>query len=223
MPKLAYQGNVLTATSLQAALHNVSSIEVLNIQGNRLTTVTQSTFPSLFLQHVKEIDLSNNRFACTCELLWFRKWLDDEKTQRKIKITGYPNHGYICNYPLHMRRVRLDDFHPTEDECNPLRRAYSLIGIVGGVVVVAAVVVSVVVYRYRWELRFYLYRLRRLYVQVNTEGTTECFRYDLYLAHSADDLDWINEELLPLLEREHGLAVFVEERDTVGGAVAAGT
>ncbi|XP_070189128.1 toll-like receptor 6 [Littorina saxatilis] len=121
-----------------------------------------------------------------------------------------------------MRRIRLNDFHPTEDQCNPLHRAYSLIGIVGGVMVAAAVVVSVVIYRHRWELRFYLYRLRRRrrYVQVNNERAIQLFQYDVYLAHSAEDLDWINEELLPLLEEEHKLAVFVEERDTNGGTVA---
>lgn len=55
---------------------------------------------------------------------------------------------------------------------------------------------------------------------MNNERAIQLFQYDVYLAHSADDLDWINEELLPLLEEEHGLAVFVEERDTVGGTVA---
>jgi hypothetical protein len=32
-------------------------------------------------------------------------------------------------------------------------------------------------------------------------------------------VDWIVAELLPLLEAEHGLRVFLEERDEVAGSV----
>ena len=71
--KLVYQGNVLTSRNLEQALLNVTSVRQLNIQGNRLTTITETTFPRQFLRGVKEIDIRGNRFACTCELLWFRK------------------------------------------------------------------------------------------------------------------------------------------------------
>ena len=61
----------------------------------------------------------------------------------------------------------------------------------------------------------------RLWVlQVPVEEATECFKYDIYLAHSADDLDWVGEELLPLLEGERGLKVFVEARDGEMGNMA---
>lgn len=46
------------------------------------------------------------------------------------------------------------------------------------------------------------------------------FNYDVYLAHSSGDLEWVNDELLPLLEGEHRLKVFLEERDTEGGTIA---
>ena len=57
-------------------------------------------------------------------------------------------------------------------------------------------------------------------LQIPGGEATECFKYDIYLAHSADDLDWVGEELLPLLEGERGLKVFVEARDGEMGNMA---
>ena len=41
--------------------------------------------------------------------------------------------------------------------------------------------------------------------------------YDVYVAHSTADSDWVVQELLPFLEGELGLKVFVEERDSIPG------
>ena len=55
---------------------------------------------------------------------------------------------------------------------------------------------------------------------VNEDGREiRLFTYDAYLAHSTKDLDWIMTELLDFLEKERGLKVFLEERDSQAGAV----
>lgn len=57
---------------------------------------------------------------------------------------------------------------------------------------------------------------------MNEDGTEiRLFSYDAYLAHSGNDLDWTMKELLPYLEGERGLKVFLEERDSVPGTVIA--
>ena len=60
-----------------------------------------------------------------------------------------------------MRRVLLSDYHPSEDDCHPLRRAYTVVAVVAACVPAALVLASLLVYRYRFDLRFHLYRLRR--------------------------------------------------------------
>ena len=47
------------------------------------------------------------------------------------------------------------------------------------------------------------------------------FPYDAYLAHSPCDVDWVVQELLPFLEGENDLKVFLEERDAIPGSVLA--
>ena len=72
-----------------------------------------------------------------------------------------------------------------------------------------------------WSIRFQ--SSVTLLAQVNQIPGREanpCLKYDIYLAHSADDLDWITDQLLPLLEEEHGLKVFVESRDGEPGVKA---
>ena len=56
--------------------------------------------------------------------------------------------------------------------------------------------------------------------QVPLGEATQPFKYDIYLAHSVLDMDWIAVELLPLLEEEQGMKVFVETRDGALGVMA---
>nr|KAG5698857.1 hypothetical protein BaRGS_019709 [Batillaria attramentaria] len=224
LPKLKhliFAGNSLTSYGLGRALLNVTNLEVLNVQANSITVVNETTFPWEFRKNVKEINLSQNPFTCTCDLLWFRKWLDNVHGNKSVKIALYPSKQYRCRTPEHMKDVPLKDFNPTDESC-AIRNPFILVGVVSGCVLAVLSVTGVLCYRYRWYLRFYVYRLRRRrYQESGEEGEAiPVFRYDVYLAHSAQDLDWIFEELMPLLEGEHGLTVFVEERDTTCGTIA---
>ncbi|KAK7485922.1 hypothetical protein BaRGS_00022788, partial [Batillaria attramentaria] len=213
----------LTSYGLGRALLNVTNLEVLNVQANSITVVNETTFPWEFRKNVKEINLSQNPFTCTCDLLWFRKWLDNVHGNKSVKIALYPSKQYRCRTPDHMKDVPLKDFNPTDESC-AIRNPFILVGVVSGCVLAVLSVTGVLCYRYRWYLRFYVYRLRRRrrrYQEPGEEGEAiPVFRYDVYLAHSAQDLDWIVEELMPVLEGEHGLTVCVEERDMTCGPIA---
>ncbi|XP_070198249.1 toll-like receptor 3 isoform X4 [Littorina saxatilis] len=228
LEKLMFTGTNLNAEVLGRALVNVTSLKRLNVQANSITVVNETVMPWEFRRNLQWLDISLNPFTCTCELLWFTTWLDEVTRNRSVHVNNFSPRSwqYRCSTPASMKNVRLANFRPTVESC-AVRNPFVLLGLVGGSLLAGLVVLLLAVYRYRWHLRFYLYRLRRRrqYIRfpggpVTEEGeTVQVFRFDAYLAHSAQDLDWIHDELLPLLEGEHGLRLFVEERDSIAGNV----
>lgn len=219
---LLFAGNGMTERQLGRALENVTSLKTLNVQANNINLLTEDTLPLALRENLTTLDLSINPFACNCEILWFRRWLDEMYNSKKMTIVSWrtgPRDQYWCATPDSRKRESLASYYPTNLEC----ALYVILGVTGGVVLVLTLAISVAVYRYRWYIRFYIYRLRRrrLYKQIEGDDGANIpfFRYDAYLAHSPRDIDWIMAELLALLEGEHDLKVFLEERDTIPGSV----
>ncbi|KAK7097590.1 hypothetical protein V1264_004541 [Littorina saxatilis] len=228
---LVFTGNNLVSSTLGRALANVTTLTSLEVNSNRITVVNENTLPWEFRRTVKWLDMSKNPFSCTCDLMWFRSWLEAVQKNKSVTVKAYPGYNkkfstYRCHSPVSWKNKDLRVFFASEDLCT-VQNPYVVVGVAGGCVLMGLVVLVLAVYRYRWHLRFYLYRLRRsrqLPSQVPggllTGGeAVEFFPFDAYLAHSAQDLDWIHDELLPLVEVEHGLRLFVEERDSIPGSL----
>ena len=71
--KLQYSSSKVNGTSLGRALVNVTDLPQLSVRANGITVVNEETFPWEFRRNVTWIDLAQNPFNCTCELLWFRR------------------------------------------------------------------------------------------------------------------------------------------------------
>ncbi|XP_050415535.1 toll-like receptor 4 [Patella vulgata] len=70
------------------------------------------------------------------------------------------------------------------------------------------------VYRYRWHLRYFVYILRYHHLRLQRFATERrSYQYDIYLSCSEDDVDFILENILPRLEHELNLHVFLPQRD----------
>ncbi|XP_076467531.1 toll-like receptor 2 type-2 [Babylonia areolata] len=229
LPKLetlVYTGANINSYGLGRALENVTSLVRLNVQANGITEVNETTLPAPFRYHVQWIDLSQNPFSCTCRMLWFRNWVDTVRKKGNVTINKFQSRQYRCRTPENMAETPLHEFRPTAESC-AVRNPLILVGVVGAAFLLGLLLLLAAVYRYRWHLRYYVYllRRRRQYVQVPGGLLTEngdqvaMFPYDAYLAHSPKDLDWVVDTLLPIVEGEHGLKVFVEERDSAPGAI----
>nr|ARQ14827.1 toll-like recptor 9 [Oncomelania hupensis] len=214
LKRLVFTGNGMTVRQLKRALENVTSLKILNVQANNINLLREDTLPVAL--NLTSLDISINPFSCNCDIRWFRRWLDDVHKNKKLQVVNWPDHRqYSCATPVAMKRTPLVLYNPTDLECS----VYIILGITGGVILALLLVTSLFAYRYRWHLRFCIYRLRRRKQYKQIPGETQLHTYDVYLAHSPCDIDWIMADLLPLLEGEHGLKVFLEERDTVPGSV----
>ena len=75
----------------------LTSLTVLDLRWNRISMITELSFPPCLLQNLTTLNLSHNRFTCTCELFWFRNWLNANEQKlynyNNIPLFAFRNYG----------------------------------------------------------------------------------------------------------------------------------
>ncbi|XP_041357510.1 toll-like receptor 3 [Gigantopelta aegis] len=191
---------------------SMTSLTELYLMGNKIGNIKEDSFPVDIRQRLKQINLAQNPFGCTCDLLWFLNWF---KTNRTI-FKEY-DHSYKCSSPLSLQDVQLIHVHLSEQKC--------LIGVMTTFVIVAAAsfgvlftIIISVFYRKRWSLKHYWYM--RGHRQRRQQEIDLDYMYDIYVIYSEEDLRWITQEMLPFLEDTKGLKLCIQQRDfTLGKAM----
>ncbi|XP_045157685.2 toll-like receptor 2 [Mercenaria mercenaria] len=212
-------------------LENKHYLTKINLKVNEIKTISGDTFrnnPSLkqlylsenkighmkqskeFLNSLEVVDLSVNPFVCDCELQWFISWF---QSNHHTRISN-PNR-YTCSSPSKLAGKRVANVKFSYRQCHPFSTV-EWFGMIGGPVIIVIVITSVVIYRNRWNIKHYIYlmRKRRNYIQV--EG--DIYAYDAFVAYNQDDSLWIREHLIPALEEGHNLKLCIHERDFQIGA-----
>ena len=121
----------------------------LFLANNKLTRLNQSTFKPIF-SSISSLDISMNPIHCNCDLKWLIGWLN-----KNIRLKDKDK--TICSStslePL--RQKPLLDFDPNE-LCIINNGIFSLIPLAS----ISLVVISVLLYHYRWQLRYKLFLLK---------------------------------------------------------------
>ncbi|KAK7089476.1 hypothetical protein V1264_025014 [Littorina saxatilis] len=202
-------GNALTYIP-DGAFDGMQSLTFLHMDSNRIQTISQFTFGKKVAKRFQMLNLGNNPFQCNCDILWFKKWLE---SRPHIFNYGDP---YVC---ANLHHVTLQDFVLNEQACLLGSDAASFT-IAVTCVLLSFLLLFVIVFRFRWRMRLWLYEACRASRQdrrrqLLAEGRR--YRYDVFVAYAAEDLAWVQRELLPVLEGEWGLRLCVHQRDFEAG------
>ncbi|XP_055954252.1 toll-like receptor 3 [Patella vulgata] len=196
---------------------NLTSLRILNLTSNQIATINKHSFSYETLQGLSWLDLSYNPYSCSCaNLLWFARLLKIKSFAEKLH--KFPN-KYTCSTPSDWRGMRIIDT-PISNRFCLLTPVISLIITSVSIGVLLLILAISLVYRYRWHLRYFVYILRYHHIRLQrfaTEGRS--YRYDIYLSCSEDDVDFILENILPRLEHELNLHVFLPQRDGIGNKI----
>ncbi|XP_071079557.1 toll-like receptor 3 isoform X3 [Haliotis cracherodii] len=192
------------------ALTPLKNLTHIWLASNRLAKIDERVFTSEVKQRLQIVDLMHNPFACNCELLWFLKWTKSEPH----KFKDYPE-KYVCSSPGEMRGRIFSKVDLSEQSCLlPFPAIFALIGVCG--IVFFVLTSGSITYRYRWHIRFFMYRRRYQRGEFqrleNIENT-----YDAYVIYSLEDIRWIKNELIPKVEGTHGSRLYIRDRDSLAG------
>ena len=202
--------------------HNIPRLKLLNLSGNSLQLIefdqthfnrlemldlssnlliqldadTRRVLTNLFTTCVNlSLNVVGNPLQCSCESLGFLKWLKLNKN----RVTYYENTTCLLDNILH-NFTDLDDLvNKLDFDCSkPL--AMIVTGSLFGITVLA-IVLSVFLYRHRWDIRYFLLKLsQKGKVYQKLVDLSKDYVYDAFVAYDKNDRNWVVKELIPNLE-----------------------
>ena len=129
----------------------LESLSRLNLSTNKIQLLNQTSVT--YWRNNIEVDLSNNRLNCWCDMLWFRKNLGKFDNMTFIKSDEYK-----CGSPKKYENMKLSDI-PYENlvaDCSyPPWLLYVICSGCGVFLIVT--LASFVANRYRWYIKWYFY------------------------------------------------------------------
>ncbi|XP_071494453.1 toll-like receptor 4 [Diadema antillarum] len=182
-------------TTLRASFNDMVHIEkrlsYVYIANNVLSVVAEGTaLPKYFL------DISGNPLSCVCQLQWFRRWID------KSNVTLMRPNQTVCSKTSldGLQGKLLLSFDP-KYKCGPDVILYiSIVFIILGLLL--GVIMS---YNKRWWLQYKLFHLKLLligYEEVEDARKHTDYRYDINIIFYDDDLEWVEQVLMPGIEEK---------------------
>ncbi|XP_050416513.2 toll-like receptor 7 [Patella vulgata] len=201
---------------------SLTNLRELGLTGNLIQIIYKKSISESLIARLELIGLEGNPFVCSCQLLWFISLLEHtmfkDNLLEKYKFRGYPER-YLCDAPLKWKGKQISSTPISERFCFlPSPIAISLISAVSSLVLF--VLCGSFVFRYRWHFKYAAYMLRfqhRRFQRLAEKGDN--YKFDVYVSCSEDNLDLVLDEIVPKLEQEMGLRLFIPERDGIGNKI----
>ena len=190
---------------------NQKSLAFLYLSRNRIVTMNSTSVQ--YLPALRAIYLDANPFSCSCNIRDFRDWILIGRLYVGLNI--YNKKAYACASLPKVRGVSLLDVDLGFRVCGPINEIIG--GSVGGFFLVFVIASSVIVYRYRWYIRYGCFLMKgRLRQRRNQERLLEC-TYDAFVSYNHGDQKWVIEHVLPKLEYRGNIRLCLHDRDWLAG------
>lgn len=194
-----------------------SSLKMLNLHSNIIQFVNETTFPPSLLLSLDTLDLSDNFFSCTCDLMWFRNWIretiESRTSESNLTLIGYPAY-YKCKLPGGIRGSLVEQYNPTLESCKEMDPLI-VIAISVGSFGAFAIIIILITYKCQTNIKNYIYLCRFYknkktgYIRLDSDADYE---YHAFIVYCESDREWVHNTCVKRLEQE-GLKVCIHHRD----------
>ena len=168
----------------------LESLSSLNLSTNKIQLINQTSVMNW--RNKIEVDLSNNKLNCWCDMLWFRKNLG-----KFDNVTFIKSNEYKCGSPQKYENTKLSDI-PYENlvaDCYPPWLIYVICSGCGAFLIV--MVASFVANRYRWYIKWYFYMCfrgvpKRVHFKEDSLTTLllDKNEFDVYISYGEESDVW---------------------------------
>ncbi|KAK3605773.1 hypothetical protein CHS0354_033977, partial [Potamilus streckersoni] len=209
----------LSKNFLQTAnfeIEHMKKLSHLDFRQNLLTSI-----PTNMRRHLDDIKSNNvsiyledNPLKCDCDALDFLKWINNEKNQ----ITFVHVDKTTCKFNVISKSFR--DLSiviiALDKNCANYTTVISIASLSFALFII--VIVTGLIYRYRWKLRYLYFMTKSKYRGYTSLGEhdSENFEYHAFLSYAESNLRLVRFTLLAKLEAE-GLHVCIHHRDFLPG------
>ncbi|XP_046550052.1 toll-like receptor 4 isoform X2 [Haliotis rubra] len=206
--------------SFKPNIRNSIHLEVIDCSYNQIKWM-----PNHIMDDINEIKskvpnltlhLRGNPLSCSCNQLPFLKWL------LTSGITPDDMADYYCLMPNTHRRVILNkaDFKKLIDEqTTACQNNFGLaLGCASIVVASITLMISAILYRYRWKLRYLYYAARLRYIRdTDVEEEQDEFLFDAFVSYADEDRGFVINDMRAHLEHDTGMTLNIHHRDFMPG------
>ncbi|XP_072035434.1 toll-like receptor 2 type-2 [Amphiura filiformis] len=218
--KLEYldlSNNMLKSISTLEPLRNLRK---LFLDANLINIIPKAMLSHSNYPYMTNLDVSNNKFQCDCEVEAFRNWIltSDVVHLQSSSLHRY-FHDYRCFSPDSTKGFSITEINL---DCESHLWKYVSIGTSCALILLIAVIFMV---RYRWHIQYRLFllfnrRRNQQHLLILDDDRIDDDengppRYDAYVPyHEASADDWVHGELLPNIEQgEEPFRLFLRCRD----------
>ncbi|XP_064611154.1 toll-like receptor 2 type-1 [Liolophura sinensis] len=195
-------------------LDDMYRIEILDLSAN-VFTYLQSDEMTLIDSWLEKsptfhLLLGNNPLQCTCDTIMFIRWVIqvEDNLDNPDSYTCILSNG--TRLPFSTFRKLLTDF---EVQC--VSHTYLIISVVGVSTLIVLVLLFAGIYRYRLNLRYWLYTKL---MPPEDMFVDQVYTYDAFVAYTCDDYEWVIRMLRPKLELvDDPIRLCVHDRDFIPG------
>ncbi|XP_063426974.1 toll-like receptor 3 [Mytilus trossulus] len=174
-------------------------LEEIDLSNNRIFLSGKLSVPSSILSLIS-LDMSNNTYYCTCEILSFF----EELSLNNVTIKHYPE-AYICTSPRSMAEKTVTDV-----ECKQHLETivYTIL-----ITVLFVSVFAIFAYKSRYRIRYFIHISRSRHSWKIRKKTAQPLLFDGFVIYSEPDKNWLYDNFLPFLEKQHGYKLCIHDRD----------
>ena len=190
-----------------SGLENCKFLEYLNAAGNQITVV-----PGELLSSLKTLDLGNNPFTCSCDILPFKNWINSDSA------TWLVPGEYVCANPDELKGISITAI---DLDCRSHTAFYLAVSIPSALVSCIGIILLI---HYRWHIKYKLFLLYRNYHPFpdnNEDFEMLQLQYHAYVSYNDEsriDDDWVMNNLQPNMEEgPQPQKLFIKNRDFMPG------
>ncbi|XP_062596482.1 toll-like receptor 4 [Saccostrea cucullata] len=206
---LNLSSNFLTEWNVK--IDNMWKLLKIDISDNTIRQLSQDTTASIVEISKKnrhfQIFLAENPFACSCHSRHFLQWSSNNRKhisdfyQMKCKLDNGTSFGFQdIETVLRLLEVQCKNY-----------QALTFI-ITSVIVCFVIIIVTGLVYRYRWKLRYLFYMTKNKY-RLASPIYQDTFTFDAFISYADEDRDFALHESISQLEESRGLRLCLDKRD----------
>ncbi|XP_056002206.1 toll-like receptor 4 [Ostrea edulis] len=205
-------------TEFHVQINHMKNLSLVDLSYNQLSSLKSSTRDALDTVsrgRVVNVNLIGNNLKCSCENLDFLKWMQDSETLKFVFFGNYTcAFGNSSNFPMSDIDILLQSL---EKKCS----SYTLVIVVmtSLIIISTTLLLSRIIYRYRWKLRYMYYVAREKYqgrVNIDDANCPGSYRYHAFISYADLDRTFVIR-LAKILEKEYNLRLCIHHRDFIPG------
>ncbi|CAL1536807.1 unnamed protein product, partial [Lymnaea stagnalis] len=214
LQKLSLDRNRLESFTL--SISAATTLELLNLSDTHISTLplqTRQHIDWLISRNVTtKIYMADAPISCDCQNYDFMNWMAQSPAfARNFK-------GYTCVFPDFSTINLATDINETVTYLNRKCSSHSVLFFVVGscTAVVFGLIICVIVYRFRWNLKYLYYGAYVLFQGKKRDARQHEFTYDAFICYAEEDFRFVRDTLRVELAGR-GLKIFIHTEDFTSG------